>query len=211
METANFMLLEDKVPVYSAADPTSVEITKLNSGDEIICDEKVKKNQVQMVSVVLSDGRKGYIRAETKGIGISLAVLKQSSADVFEAPDASSKIVSVYGRGDKFQIIGGVKQDNLTWVKTESLAGTVGFIQGEVKVEEVIQLTPSQKWPARGGYIGAGIGVAAAFYFSFFSDGYHPVIVGMGRGSVVIFFFAGFITGYLFTYLFIKIKHSIAQ
>ena len=208
MENANFMLLEDKVPVYSTTDIASEEITKLNSGDEIIFDEKLKKNQIQWASIVLSDGRKGYIKADAKGIRIHLAALKQSSADVFEAPGLSSKVIKTYNQGERFQIIGGVQQDNMMWVKTESLSGVIGFIQGGVKVEEVVQTTPSEKWPVRGGYIGAGVGVAIVFYFSFFSGGDYAGIVKL---MFLVAFIAGFIIGYLFTGIIIKIKRSIVH
>jgi hypothetical protein len=210
MENANFMLLEDKVPVYSTTDIASEEITKLNSGDEIIFDEKLKKNQIQWASIVLSDGRKGYIKADAKGIRIHLAALKQSSADVFERPGLSSKVIKTYNQGERFQIIGGVQQDNLMWVKTESLSGVIGFIQGGVKVEEVVQTTPSEKWPVRGGYIGAGIGVAIVIYFSFFNGDDH-VTAGIVKLMFVVAFIAGFIIGYLLTQIFIKIKRSIVQ
>jgi hypothetical protein len=211
MENANFILMEDKVPVYATADSLYGEIAELNSGDEIIVDEKVKKNQTDWVSVVLSDGKTGFIKADVKGCGINLVILRQSSADVFEDSDASSKIVLTYHKGEKFQIIGGEKRGDVLWVKTESLSGVIGFINESVRIKEVILFTPSQKWPALGGYIGAGVGVAIVLYIAIISDSGQS----MERGTVKLLMigaaFGGLVIGYFFTYFFIKIKHSMSQ
>jgi len=123
----------------------------------------------------------------------------------------SAKVIKTYNQGERFQIIGGVQQDNMMWVKTESLSGVIGFIQGGVKVEEVVQTTPSEKWPVRGGYIGACVGVAIVFYLSFFNGSEHSSTAGIAKIMFVVSFIAGFIIGYLFTGILIKIKRSIVQ
>jgi hypothetical protein len=208
MENANYMLLEDRVPVYSAADITSVEIAKLNNGDEIILDEKFRKNRIQWASVILSDDRKGFMRADAKGVRICLAVLKQASADVYKTPGTFSKIILTYHRDDEFQIIGGEKQDDVMWIKTESSSGIIGFVEGGVKVEKVEQTLPSQKWPVRGGYIGACVAVAIVFYFAFLDD---RSAIGIAKVLFVVAFIGGFLIGYLFTEFFIRIKRSMGR
>ena len=210
MENANFILMEDKVSVYATADTTSGEIAKLNSGDEIICDEKVKKNQILWVTVFLPDGRKGFIRADVKRCRISLVTLKQSGADVFEDADPSSKIILTYHQGEKFQIIGSEKRGDVLWVKTESLSGVIGFIDKSVRIEEVILFTPSEKWPARGSYIGAGVGVAIVLYVSIISDSGQSMSSGTVKSLMVAAAFGGLIFGYFFTWSFIKIKRLIS-
>ena len=123
MENANFIIMEDKVSVYATADIASGKIAELNGGDEIIADEKVKKNQTDWVSVFLSDGTKGFIQANVKGYGISLVILRDSSADVYEKPDPSSKIILTYNKGEKFQIIGGEKQAMYCGSKLKAFQG----------------------------------------------------------------------------------------
>jgi hypothetical protein len=227
MEKANFILLEDKVSVYQTADTASEEIAQLSNGDEIIQDEKLIKNQITWYSVVLPDDRKGFIRADSKGIEIALVILEQHSADVFEAPDTSSKVILTYHLGDKFQIIGGVplggtgpvqvvsgeKYGNLMWVKTESLSGVIGFIQAGagIKVKDVTPIPPSLKWPLRMGYIGAlaGVAIELYIYYSYYDSGaydYNSRVIE--KFIILIAFFGGFVIGFLLTKFFIRVKRS---
>jgi hypothetical protein len=207
MDNANFILTEDNVPVFQTFDIASEEVTRLNTGDEILCDEKFKKNKIEWISVFLSDDRKGFIMADTKGIKISLMVLKQPSADVFETPDASSKIIFTYHEGDKLQVIGSVKKDELLWVKTESLSGIVGFMPGSIKGKEEPIATPSEKWPIR---IGAAMGLLFAlieFYLYIISNNH-------SGGSLFVWdltfaFGIGALVGYLPTFFYIKLKRQI--
>jgi len=211
MENANFIIMEDKVSVYATTDIASLVIAELNNDDEIICDEKVKKNQILWVTVFLPDGKKGFIRGDVKGCSVRLVTLNQSSADVFEDSEPSSKIILTYHKGEKFQIIGAEKRDDVLWVRTESPTGVIGFIDENVKIKEVIQFTPSEKWPIRGSYIGATAGVLIVLYISIFSDRSQFMSGGEAKGWMVIAGIGGLILGYGFTYFFIKIKRSISQ
>ncbi len=208
MKDANFLLLEDNVSVYEKADTTSAEVAKLNSGDEIICDERFRKHQIHWSTVVLPDNRKGYMLADTKGFKIALMVLTQDSADVYEAPDALSKVVFTYNKDDKFQLIGSVKQGDVLWIKTESLTGVIGFVQGTVKGKQETQITPSQKWPFQIGIV-AGIIGAAIMILLYVLEHSHA-------GDSIAFdcsvgFFIGFIAGYLPSMLFMRIRRSILR
>ena len=206
MDNANFMLLDDNAPVYLTTDLSSDVIAKLNRGDELMLDEKFKKNGTNWISVILADGKKGYMAGDTKGSEITLVVLQAANVDVYEAPDATSKVILTYNQGDKIQIIENVNQGDVIWAKTESLTGVVGYIKANANVKEITIATPSNKWPMRAGYIGALLGVAGYAIF-FYTYNYHDSD-RFNRGIVFIVFFAGFIAGFWLIKVFRMIKRS---
>jgi SH3-like domain-containing protein len=127
-------LKDDKVPVFSKADGSSLLLTRVAAGEEMDLGRSVKGRDGDWVEVTLADGRRGYIAGDTRIYKIKTASLKQDEADMLERPSFDAARKMRLTRGQKFLLLDVLEAGRESWVRIRDMQGREGYIHGETSI-----------------------------------------------------------------------------
>ena len=109
-------IIDEKVRVHSAADPTSAVVAELNSGDEVTLGKTVREGGPLWVPAILSGGAVGYISGSSN-VCRMLQVNLSRSVDVLESTIAGSKVKMTYKEGDTLTLCGVMELPSLLTIE----------------------------------------------------------------------------------------------
>lgn len=128
-------IIDQPVTVYSGTDPGAMPVTQASVGT--IVDLGSAKRKGSWVTIVLADGRRGYISGGARVAFLKRATLVQNDVSAYSEPSTSSAVAARYSKAATLYLGERVNQDGKAWVRVFDSAGTGGFIDGETRLKMV--------------------------------------------------------------------------
>lgn len=152
----NARILDERVQLHSGPDSMSPAVGDLAAGDEVEIGAVKKAGSDTWVMVRKGAGLVGFMPAGTRIFLIKQAALNQPSVTAHMGPSGGSPVAGEYRRGEKFWLLGSVKEGDASWVRIRDKAGIQSYIDGKTKirrrdVHRVLGADPVGDRPVRAG------------------------------------------------------------
>ncbi len=130
-------IIDQPATVYSGPDQGSMPVTQAGVGAVVDLGAAKKDDGRAWVSIVLSDGRRGYVPGSTRVSFLKCATLLQNDVSAYSQPSTSSPVAARYAKAATLYLGEKVNQDGKSWVRVIDSTGTEGFIDGQTRIKMV--------------------------------------------------------------------------
>jgi hypothetical protein len=130
-------LLDPETTLFSEMDSSGRTITTLTGGTEFEFDKVQKKEGVDWVEAKLANGTAGYIKGDAKVFIIKKVELLDQVTEVREQPSEAAPVVRRMNKGQRFDLMEVVQGEGKDWVRIRDLAGSGGFVRGNVRIRDL--------------------------------------------------------------------------
>jgi hypothetical protein len=177
----NVRILDGKVPLYRAADKSSLPICEITDQPE----GEITSAVPGFIRVKLAGGRNGFLDGKVTVFTMQEMSLKDDRTLVYGAPAANSPVIATLTKDTRVKSCNRpVERDGVTWVPIKTGRGEQGYIPGDVRVvilpaKPRIQRERSDSFKdlaIGGGVCLVGIIVTAATYAAAADSGGHYVV-----------------------------------
>jgi hypothetical protein len=123
--------------VRSVAGEQGTVACMLNADDEVDLGNTKKAEGKKWCAVALRDGQQGYIAGDTPIRTLPHVKLDQAEAAILPGPEQTGDPGQTMKRGASFLILKTIEVDGRKWVKIRDANGREGYMDGEVKIQNV--------------------------------------------------------------------------